>query len=70
MTAVAILKKQRWAWFVGIGVHVVLLSVYFVAVYLLPPYATNDRIASMVIGVASLYLLSRRDVRTYLKPVV
>lgn len=69
MTGVAILQKQRWAWYVGIGVHVVLLSVYLVAVYLLPPYATNDRIASMVIGGASLYLLSREDVRTYLKVI-
>jgi uncharacterized membrane protein YedE/YeeE len=67
MTAVAIFKKQRWAWFVGIGVHVLITTVYLIAVYLLPPYVTNDRIATIVIAGTSLYLLSRREVRTYLK---
>jgi hypothetical protein len=67
ITAVAIFKRQKWAWFVGIGVHSLIATMYLVAVYLLPPYGTNDRTATILIAGASLYLLSRRDVKTYLK---
>jgi hypothetical protein len=66
---IGILQKQRWAWFVGIGLPVAALFVYLLAVVLLPPYATKDRLASIVISLVSLFLLSTRDVRAYLMPL-
>ena len=69
MTGIAILKKQRWAWFLGLGLSALAVVVYGLALWLLPPYTTNARLASMAIGLASLYLLSRTDVTTYLMPL-
>lgn len=70
ITGIGILKSQRWAWFFGIGLHIAIISIYTVAITLLPPYASNDRLATVAISLASLYLLSRRDVRIYLSTIL
>lgn len=70
ITGIGFLKKQRWSWFFGIGLHALVVVVYGVALWLVPPYTTNDRLASMAISLVSLYLLSRQDVRNYLRPAL
>lgn len=67
MTGISILKRQHWAWFVGVGMYALAAIVYAIALALLPPYTTNDRVYTMAISLTSLYLLSRKDVRQYLE---
>ena len=69
MTGIAILRKQRWAWFAGIGLHALAVVVYGVGLWLMPFYSANEQFASITISLVSLYLLSRSDVRNYLRPV-
>jgi hypothetical protein len=70
ITGIALLKRQAWALFVGIGLHVTVFSIYLVSVVFLPPYGSNAEVAAIVISFAPLYLMSRRDVRSYLNPVL
>ena len=67
MTGIAILRKQHWAWFVGIGLHALAVVVYSIVLWLMPFYSLNEQLASIMISLVSLYLLSRPDVRNYLR---
>ena len=50
------------------GLHVMVFATLFAAALLLVPYESNARLSSMAISLGALYLLSRKDVRAYLKP--
>lgn len=66
VTGIGLLKKQRWAWYFALGLHVLILSAHLVALLLLPRYDMNIRITLIAISLPSLYLLSSKDVRLYL----
>jgi len=66
VTGIGILKKQRWSWFAALVLFAFVFAIYLIAVVLLPPYTSSERLASMVMSAASFYLLSRKDVRTFL----
>ena len=68
VTGIGILKNQGWSWFLGMGLHVMVFATLFAAALLLVPYESNTRLSSMAISLGALYLLSRKDVRAYLKP--
>jgi hypothetical protein len=63
-----LIKKQGWAWFMAISLHALITVIFGMAVALLAPYASNSRIAILVVSLVSLYLLVRKDVRNYLRP--
>jgi hypothetical protein len=47
IAGIGILKKERWAWFVALGLHLMSATVHVIASSLLPPYASGARLASM-----------------------
>jgi len=64
----AVLKKQAWAWFMSLGLYGLVVITITPAIIFLWPYASTSRIAILLISAACLCLLSRKDVRNYLKP--
>lgn len=70
VTDIALLKKHYWAWFFGLGLHILVITAHMVAISLNPYYDTYGKSALIMISAFSLYLLSRKDVRGYLKPSV
>ena len=81
ISGIGLVKRQRWAWFVALGLYVAVLSVHLVA-SISVGYDTTGQIvasrfggsyglyASLMISLVALYLLSRKDVRTYLLSIV
>jgi cell division protein FtsW (lipid II flippase) len=69
MVGIGLLKRQRWSWFSGIALHAFVVGLFVIALIFLPPYTTNDRVATLAIGIVSLYLLSKTDVRRFLKVI-
>ena len=70
MAGVGMLKNKRWSWFMAIVLHILIAFIFILAIALLAPYTSNSRIATLIISLASLYLLSRKDVIGYLRPAV
>jgi len=68
VTGVGLLKHQRWAWYFALGLHVMVLLAHLVPLLLLPSYEMTLRIALIIIGLTSLYLVSTKHVRRYLIP--
>ena len=77
ISGIGLFKRQRWSWFVAIGLHVVVFSVHVAACITVGPDATGrgfigsfdgsyGRYASISISLISLYFLSRKDVRNHL----
>jgi hypothetical protein len=68
ITGFGILRKHRWSWYAGLIMHVIALVIHTAAIVLLADYSTI-LIASLIMSLISLYLLTRKDVVNYLKPV-
>ena len=67
-SGIGILNKHRWAWFLGIGTHLLILLINILTIM----FVSNPSIAqyaSIMISLTSLYMLTRIDVREYLKAV-
>lgn len=86
MACIGILTRQKWSWFLAIALHSVVFVIHFTAsIWVLPNSTSGDLsyaiapdkieyssylIASIMISLISLYLLSRRDVREYFRGAV
>lgn len=81
ISGIGLLKRQKWAWFSALGLFVLVIFVQIAASTAVGPDKTgsgfigtfdssNGRLASIVISLAAFYLLSRRDVKSYLKRAV
>lgn len=77
ISGIGLVKHQRWAWFVALGLYFAVFSVHLAASVSIGYDTTGQgfvgsfdgstgRYASLVISFVSLYLLSRREVRAYL----
>lgn len=80
ISGIGLVKRQRWAWFVALGLYVAVFSVHLVASiwvgYDQMGQIVSSRFvgsyglyASMVISLAALCLLLKKDVRIYLLSV-
>jgi hypothetical protein len=68
ITGFGILRKHRWSWYAGLITHVIASVMHAAAIVLLADYSTI-LIASLIMSLASLYLLTRKDVVNYLRPI-
>jgi len=80
IAGIGLIKRQRWAWFVAIGLYSLVFSIHLAACITLGRDSagtgfmgsfdgTYGRYASIAISLIAFYLLSRNDVRTYLMPL-
>jgi len=77
VASIAVFRQQRWAWFLAIALHMAVFA-FHLAASISIGRDSNDlgfigsfdgsagKYASMLISLVSLYLLSRKDVRTFL----
>jgi hypothetical protein len=68
ITGFGMLRKHRWSWYAGFGMHVVALVIHTSAIVLFADYSVI-LIASLIMSLLSIYLLTRKDVLDYLKPI-
>lgn len=78
ISGIGLAKRQRWAWFLAIGAHITVFSVHTLASITIGPDSTGSgiagsfegstgRYAAILISLVALYLLSRKDVRGYIR---
>ena len=77
LTCFGILLREKWGWFLAIPLHIVVFAVHLAASISLGQTieqgligsfdGSAGRYASVIISLAALYLLLRKDVRAFLK---
>lgn len=79
MAGIGLIRRQYWAWFLAIGSLIVVIAVHTAASIAIGPDSDGTgfigsfevsygRYSAILISLVSFYLLSRKDVRTDLRP--
>jgi hypothetical protein len=66
IAGVGMLRRHRWSWYAGLIMHVSAIAIHVVAVVLLAQYNSVQLYASLIMSLASIYLLTRNDVHRHL----